>query len=49
MTSVTGASNLLAALSGRYYTDPAIFDLDQREIFRRSWQCVGRADALGRP
>ncbi|MDT7593023.1 MAG: glycine betaine catabolism, partial [Pseudonocardiales bacterium] len=43
MTSMTGAANLLAALPGRYYTDPAIFELDQRQIFRRSWLCVGRA------
>jgi Rieske 2Fe-2S family protein len=49
MTSVTGAANLLAALPGRYYTDPAIFELDQRQIFRRSWLCVGRADALSEP
>src|SRR5882757_1199891 len=46
MTSSTRAGNLLEALPGRYYTDPAIFELDQRRIFHRSWQCVGRVDAL---
>lgn len=46
MTSSTRASNLLEALPGRYYTDPAIFELDQRRIFQRSWHCVGRVDAL---
>ena len=47
--TTTGAANLIAALPGRYYTDPATFELDQRRIFQRSWQCVGRLDALTEP
>jgi len=33
-------------LPGRYYYDPAIYAREQERIFRRSWVCIGRADAI---
>ncbi|MGH9304739.1 MAG: aromatic ring-hydroxylating oxygenase subunit alpha, partial [Acidimicrobiales bacterium] len=30
-----------------WYCDPAIFELERRAIFERSWQYAGRLDALG--
>ncbi len=38
----------LSTLPGRYYYDPAIFDLELEKIFSRMWVCVGRADAIPR-
>jgi Rieske 2Fe-2S family protein len=36
-------------LPGRYYSDPALFALEQQRIFQRSWYCVGRADSIPEP
>ena len=33
-------------LSGMFYTDPAYFDWERRELLRRQWHCLGRADEL---
>jgi phenylpropionate dioxygenase-like ring-hydroxylating dioxygenase large terminal subunit len=33
-------SVFLPTLPGRYYTDPAIFELEKRNIFERQWQYV---------
>jgi Rieske 2Fe-2S family protein len=33
-------------LPGRYYSDPAIFTLEQERIFGRMWVCAGRASTL---
>jgi choline monooxygenase len=32
-----------------WYTDPRVFDLEQRTVFTRSWQVVGRADQVREP
>ncbi len=34
------------ALAGRYYTDPAVFELELDRIFARTWQLVGHASQL---
>ena len=39
----------LPTLPGRYYTDPAIFELEKRAIFARQWQYVCRAEDLPKP
>jgi Rieske 2Fe-2S family protein len=40
----TDASRLTRTLPGRFYYDPAIWQLEQERIFSRLWVCVGRAD-----
>lgn len=37
------------SLSREYYTSPAIAQMETERIFRRSWLCAGRADALAQP
>lgn len=37
-----------AALDARYYTDPAIAELEQRRLFARTWQIVGHSSDLPR-
>ena len=32
-----------------WYSDPAVLQIEQERIFRRSWQYVGRADELPEP
>jgi Rieske 2Fe-2S family protein len=41
--------SLLATLPGSYYTDAAIFDLEQRQVFEQMWFCAVRADELATP
>jgi choline monooxygenase len=36
-------------LASRFYTDPAILDLEQRRIFQRTWQLVGTTDKVAQP
>jgi glycine betaine catabolism A len=38
-----------STLPGKYYYDPAIWELEQQRIFSRLWVCVGRADAIPAP
>ncbi|HZO70682.1 MAG TPA: aromatic ring-hydroxylating dioxygenase subunit alpha [Ktedonobacteraceae bacterium] len=50
MTTTTGSeTSFFSTLSGRYYYDPAIYELEQEHIFSRMWVCAGRADALAAP
>jgi phenylpropionate dioxygenase-like ring-hydroxylating dioxygenase large terminal subunit len=39
-------SRLTRTLPGRFYHDPAIWQLEQERLFGQLWVCVGRADAL---
>ena len=36
-------------LPPHYYTDPAIWAVEQEMVFRRQWVCVGRADQVANP
>jgi glycine betaine catabolism A len=36
-------------LPGPLFSDPGVFDLEVARLFRRSWQCIGREDEVGRP
>jgi choline monooxygenase len=36
-------------IASRFYTDPAILQLEKRKIFSRTWQMAGRADKLAEP
>ena len=31
------------------YTDPAVFELDKRKVFYRTWQCVGHVSEVAEP
>ncbi|HEY0934400.1 MAG TPA: Rieske (2Fe-2S) protein, partial [Trebonia sp.] len=54
-SSVTGSpaakssAVFLPTLPGRYYTDPAIFEQEKREIFSRQWQYVCRGQDVPAP
>ncbi|HZP13435.1 MAG TPA: aromatic ring-hydroxylating dioxygenase subunit alpha [Nevskiaceae bacterium] len=39
----------MLSLAARFYCDPDVAALEQRTIFRRSWQLIGAADALTGP
>ncbi|MCZ4521795.1 aromatic ring-hydroxylating dioxygenase subunit alpha [Rhodococcus ruber] len=41
--------SLISTLPGRYYTDPAIFELEQEKIFEELWICAVRAADLDKP
>ena len=43
------ASVFLPTLPGRYYTDPAIFEAEKRNIFERQWQYACRAEDVPVP
>ncbi|WP_028923111.1 aromatic ring-hydroxylating oxygenase subunit alpha [Pseudonocardia acaciae] len=42
-------TSLVPTLPGRFYTDPKVFEAEQRAIFERSWMCVGRAEEVASP
>nr|WP_205863141.1 aromatic ring-hydroxylating dioxygenase subunit alpha [Planosporangium thailandense] len=42
-------ASLLPTLPGHYYTDPAIFSLEQSRIFESMWFCAVRASDLANP
>ena len=47
--TIAPASVFMPTLPGRYYTDPAIFEAEKRNIFERQWQFVGRAEDVPAP
>lgn len=59
MTKITSAAELAAnvavpfeaaqAMPVSVYTSPEFLELEQSEVFARSWLCAGRADALKNP
>ena len=46
MTTAELPDSLIATLPGDYYTDEAIFALEQQRILERMWFCAVRADDL---
>jgi Rieske 2Fe-2S family protein len=46
---MTSSTSLLATLAGQYYTDPAIFALEQSRIFGSRWLAAARVSELDRP
>jgi glycine betaine catabolism A len=49
VTSLALPDSLIATLAGTFYTDEAIFALEQHRIFESMWFCVVRADDLDKP
>ena len=47
--TIAPSAVFLPTLPGRYYTDPAIFELEKRNIFARQWQYVCRTQDLPTP
>jgi choline monooxygenase len=38
-----------STIPARWYTDPALLAAESGKVFGRTWQCVGRADAVAGP
>jgi choline monooxygenase len=38
-----------STIPARWYTDPSMLDRERRQVFGRTWQAVGRADAVAAP
>ena len=49
MTIVSLPESLMSTLPGSYYTDPAIFAMEQDRIFEAMWFCAVRAADLDKP
>jgi Rieske 2Fe-2S family protein len=47
--AVAHDSVLAPTLEGRFYTDPAVLELENERIFERQWVYVGRADEIPAP
>src|SRR6266568_4487134 len=48
-TTARSETSFTSTLPGRYYYDPAIYELEQERIFSQMWVCVGRAEAIAGP
>ena len=49
MTATDLPASLIPTLAGQYYTDPAVFALEQSRIFEQTWACVVRSADLPAP
>ena len=49
MTAIELPTSLIPTLAGQYYTDPAVFALEQSRIFEQTWACVVRSADLPAP
>lgn len=49
MTVTEQPSGLLPTLGGAYYTSPAVFAAEERQVFEQMWFCVVRAGDLPEP
>ena len=44
MTTTDQPTSLISTLPGHYYTDPAIFGLEQSQVFENMWFCAVRSE-----
>ncbi|MBA8824014.1 Rieske 2Fe-2S family protein [Saccharopolyspora lacisalsi] len=49
MTTTESSQSLMPTLAGHYYTDPAIFALEQSRIFETQWFCAVRSADIAEP
>ena len=49
MTTTDLPASLISTLAGQYYTDPAIFALEQSHVFEDMWFCAVRSSDLPTP
>src|SRR3954470_14339488 len=49
MTTTDLPPSLISTLAGQYYTDPAIFALEQSRVFEQMWFCAVRSSDLPTP
>jgi Rieske 2Fe-2S family protein len=49
VTTVSLPESLIATLPGSYYTDEAVFALEQQRVFEAMWFCAVRAAELDKP
>src|SRR3954471_15088754 len=49
MTTTEQPASLISTLPGQYYTDPAIFSLEQSHVFEDMWFCAVRSSDLPTP
>src|SRR5919112_1877209 len=49
MTTTEQPASLISTLPGQYYTDPAIFALEQSHVFEDMWFCAVRSGDLAKP
>ena len=47
--TITAASVFMSTLPSPHYTDPAVFELEKRNIFEQQWLYVCRAEDLPAP